>query len=137
MRPSSQQSTPSIGSDRFKAIAASAIAGPSMVLGSTVQPDRKSRSHTGSAVWNRWIRNRVLIERSRYSRYVRIPVAITSSNGLSTEHLLSHAFLVADRDPLAGIAQQRRRHQRGHHRDQHDDRVGGGAQHAQPQPDDR
>ena len=68
MRPSSQQSTPSIGSRRFSSTAASAIAGPSMVLGSTVEPTRYSCSQLGCAVWNRCTLYRLLIERSRYSR---------------------------------------------------------------------
>ena len=68
MRASSQHSTPSIGSCSCRVRAAAAIAGPSAVLGSTVQPVRYSFSQLGSAVWNRWIRNSELIERSRYSR---------------------------------------------------------------------
>src|ERR1700743_2764172 len=137
MRPSSQHSTPSTGSDLARRRAASAIAGPSMVLGTTVQPARYLRSHVGSATWNRWTRNRVLIERSKYSRYGRMPVAISSNDGSLTEHLLSFPFLVVDRDPAGGVAQQRRRHQRGDDRDEHDDRVRGGVQHAELEPDRR
>jgi hypothetical protein len=46
----------------------SASTGPSMVLGSIVHPVRNSSSQVGSAVCSRWTRDRLLIERSRYSR---------------------------------------------------------------------
>src|SRR6266498_1908273 len=107
MRPSSQQSTPAIGSDLLSRNASRAIAGPSMVLGSTVAPEMYSHSHFGSAVWNRWIRNWVLIDLKRYSRYTRIPVAISSSNGLSMKYPFPHAFFVGHGDAPRGVAQQR------------------------------